>query len=42
MTKNLYVTNEESVDSLMQTVKIFSKDIGMEIGIDKCVMLSLK
>ena len=38
----LYAKNEKSLDSLLQTVRIFSKDIGMEFGIDKCAMLSLK
>jgi len=38
----LYGRNEKSLDSLIQTVKIFSKDIGMEFGIDNYAMLSLK
>ena len=38
----LYAKNEKSLDSLIQTVRIFSKDIGMEFGIDKCAMISLK
>jgi len=38
----LYAKNEKSLDSLIHTVRIFSKDIGMEFGIDKCAMLSLK
>ena len=38
----LYAKNEKSPDSLIQTVRIFSKDIGMEFGIGKYAMLSLK
>ena len=38
----LYAKDETSLDSLIQTVRIFSKDIGMQFGIDKCTMLSLK
>ena len=30
------------MDSLVPTVQIFSDDIGMEFGIDKCAMLVLK
>ena len=35
----LYSPNDKDVDSLVQTIRIFSKDIGMEFGIEKCVML---
>ena len=38
----VYAKNEKSLDSLIQTVRIFSKDIGMEFGIEKCAMLVLK
>ena len=38
----LYAKNEKSLDSLIQRVRIFSKDIGMEFGIDKCAMLSMR
>ena len=38
----LYAKNEKGLDSLVQTVRIFSKDIGMEFGIDKCGTLVLK
>ena len=38
----LYAKNEKSLDSLIQTVRIFSKDVGMEFGIEKCAMLVLK
>ena len=32
----LYSRNEKELDSLVQTICIFSKDIGMEFGIEKC------
>ena len=38
----LYAKNVISLDSLVQTVRIFSKDIGMEFVIEKCAMLVLK
>ena len=31
---NLYSRNEKELDSLVQTIRIFSQDIGMEFGID--------
>ena len=34
----LYVKNEKGLKSLVQTVGIFSDDIGMEFGIDKCLL----
>ena len=30
------------MDSLVQTVRVFSGDIGMEFGIEKCVMLVMQ
>ena len=38
----LYGKNEKQVDTLVNTVGIFSKDIGMEFGISKCVVLIMK
>ena len=35
----LYSRNEKGLDSLLQTVRVFSEDIGMEFGIEKCAML---
>ena len=35
----LYSRSEKGLDSLVQTVRIFSEDIGMEFGIEKCAML---
>ena len=38
----LYAKDEKQLDSLVNTVKIFSLDIGMEFGIDKCGILVMK
>ena len=38
----LYSKSEEALDSLIQTIRIFSEDIGMQFGIDKCAMLVVK
>ena len=35
----LYSCHEKELDSLVQTIHIFNKDIGMEFGIEKCAML---
>ena len=35
----LYSRSEKELGSLVQTVCVFSKDIGMEFGIEKCAML---
>ena len=35
----LYSRSEKDLDSLVQTVRVFSKDIVMEFGIEKCAML---
>ena len=34
-----YSFNKKELDSLVQTTHIFSKDIEMEFGIEKCAML---
>ena len=34
-----FVKNENEVETLIQTVRIYSQDIGMEYGIEKCAML---
>ena len=34
-----YSRNEKELDSLVQTIRVFSKDIGMEFGIEKCAIL---
>ena len=38
----LFGKDEKKVDTLVNTVRIFSKDIGMEFGISKCAVLILK
>ena len=38
----LYSKNEKDFDSFVQTVRIFSDDIGMKFGIDNCSTLALK
>ena len=38
----LYGKSLEELDSLVQTVRIDSKDIGMEFGIEKCAMIEMK
>ena len=38
----LYSRREKGLDSLVQTVHVFSEDIGMEFGIEKCAMLLME
>ena len=38
----LLAKNEKELETLIHTVRIYSRDIGMEFGIDKCAMLVLK
>ena len=38
----LYSRSEKGLDSLVQTVRVFSEDIGMEFGIEKCAMLLME
>ena len=38
----LYSRSEKGLDSLVQTVRAFSEDIGMEFGIEKCAMLVME
>ena len=38
----LYSGSEKGLDSLVQTVRVFSEDIGMEFGIEKCAMLVME
>ena len=38
----LYDKTMQELDSLLQTVTIFSSDIGMQIKISKCAMLEMK
>ena len=38
----LYSQREKGLDSLVQTVRIFSEDVRMEFGIEKCAMLVIE
>ena len=38
----LFAKNEEELETLKHAVRIYSPDIGMEFGIEKCVMLVMK
>ena len=38
----LFAKNERELETLIQTVRIYSQDIGMEFGIEKCTMLIMK
>ena len=38
----LFGKNEKELETQIQTVRIFSQDIGMEFGIEKCAMLVMK
>ena len=38
----LYSRSEKGLDSLVQTVCVFSKDIGINFGIEKCAMLVME
>ena len=38
----LYSRSEKGLESLVQTVRVFSEDIGMEFGTEKCAMLVME
>ena len=38
----LHSRSEKRLDSLVQTVRVFREDIGVEFGIEKCVMLVME
>ena len=38
----LFTKNEKELKTLIQTVRIYSQDIGMEHGIEKCAKLIMK
>ena len=38
----LFAKNEKERETLIHAVRIYSQDIGMESGIEKCVMLVMK
>ena len=39
---SLYSRSDKGLDSLVQTVRVFSEDMGMEFGIEKCAMLVME
>ena len=42
MTSNFLPKNEKELETLRHTVRIFSQDMGMEFGKEKCAMLVMK
>ena len=38
----LFAKEEAALDALIQTVRVFSSDIGMEFGIEKCAVVIMK
>ena len=38
----LFAKNEKELETLIQTVRIYSQDIGMKFGSEKCAMLVMK
>ena len=38
----LFPKKEKELETLIHTVRIYSQDIGMESGIEKCAMLVIK
>ena len=38
----LFAKNEKELETLIHTVRIYSQDIGMEFGIEKCALLVIK
>ena len=38
----LFAKNEKDLETLIHTVRIYNRDIGMEFAIEKCVMLVMK
>ena len=38
----LFAKNEKELETLIHTVRIYSRGIGMEFGIEKCVMFVMK
>ena len=37
-----FAKNEKELETLIHTVRIYSQDIGMEFGIEKCTLLIMK
>ena len=38
----LFAKNEKELETLIHAVRIYSQDIGMEFGIEKCAILVMK
>ena len=38
----LFAKNVKELENLMQVVRIYSQNIGMEFGIEKCVLLVMR
>ena len=38
----LFAKNEKELETLIHAVRIYSRNIGMEFGIEKCAMLVMK
>ena len=38
----LYIRSEKGLDSLVQTVRVFNEDIGIEFVTEKCAMLVME
>ena len=38
----LYAASKDQLDSLVQVVRIFSQDIKMSFGLDKCAVLEMR
>ena len=38
----LYARSDDAVDSLVRTVRLFSQEIGMEFGVKKCAVVSIR
>ena len=38
----LYSRSEKGLDSLVQTFRVFTEDIGIDVGIEKCAVLVME
>ena len=38
----IFTKNEDELETFIQRIRIYSQDIGMEFGSEKCVMLIIK
>ena len=38
----IFAKNQRELETLIQTIRIYTQDIGMEFGIEKCAMLVMK